>query len=130
MITTHENGFYQYLDKKFAEEQKIPACSVRFVSQFIHESVLLSIQIGIVFSIHTLNDGETRGQYPHKKLQGLSSQTKGCCQKETQTCKQEYASAGKILVEKFFDLSVALLSQALASLVTMSLLSVICILIS
>ena len=49
MITTHENGFYQYLDKKFAEEQKTPACSVRFVSQFIHESVLLSIQLGIVF---------------------------------------------------------------------------------
>ena len=48
LTTTHENVVYQYLDKKFAEDQKPPACSVRFVSQFIHESVLLSIQIGIV----------------------------------------------------------------------------------
>ena len=49
MPTTQENIFYQYLDKKFVEEQKTPACSVRFVAQFIHESVLLSVQIGLVF---------------------------------------------------------------------------------
>ena len=48
MTTTQENIFYLYLDKRFAEEQKTSGCAVRFVSQFIHKSVLLSIQIGII----------------------------------------------------------------------------------